>query len=1002
MTVPFRCPDCGNVMDSDLVQARFDGSCPWCLAQVATADPESQEPGIEISSTLSTGMNFGPYLLDLPLGKGGMGEVWKAKDSRLDRWVALKFLRQEDPGEFARFQREAQTAAGLSHPGIAAIYEVGEIDGRHYIAMQHVSGRTIETFPRSDWRLLVTLLRDAARAVEHAHRKGIIHRDLKPENLIVEKADDGWRAVVLDFGLARPIQGGEKLSLSGSIVGTPAYMSPEQARGAKLDERSDVYSLGASLYEVLTNRIPFEASSVFDTLKRVAEEDPVRPRLVNPRIHRDLETIVLKCMEKVPGRRYGSARELADDLTRFLAGELILARPAGPLIKGWKWTKRHRVVSAVAMAVLVGATGFLAFRSAEKRAKVAGLLREGHDAREDWNRMQAELGELTRQESEAAAAVKPHDGEEKKLTYWAFQKRREEKDREAALRHSEIIVAYTSALGVDPANAEARAALSALYFVEYEIAEKNRDHRGIELNEKLIRHFDDGHYGEKLLRQGTATIDSEPSGAEVFLFRYEEGSDRRLIPRPFRASSLVASDPPASSGEASGLACSSFNRWGSCPVQTLRLPAGSYLCVLRKAGFRDVHYPAFIGRGTRLSERVKLYTDEEIGPDYVYVPSGPFIMGEDSIGFGAAARKVVTTGDFFLRKTEVTFGEYLVFVNDVLAAEGLDKALHRTPRETPASNRLWTEPPPGALFSIPGHYDPQWPVVGIAWEDAEAYCKWLSRRDQQRGGRATYRLPSNIEWEKAARGADGRFYPWGNHFDWSFTKGQLSRQGYGGKAEPIGTYLKDESPYGVRDMAGSVREWCHDWKDNELSKYVRGGNAMGINTEWFRCSSRAEQIPWVVNQALGFRPLRENPGAWRVRSATDSLWVGQWIGHAKDIFGCRIQLSIDGDLVEGAIEWTPERLPGDPRLLLEDPAKAAELLGQTTGIETLRGTFDSGRRSMELKGVRVTDPKRIGIDWYRIVLSENGETFEGSSRGHDRRWESQFTGKKISGQIPSH
>src|SRR5262245_5379624 len=339
-----RCKSCGNPVDLDQAKAH-DGACPWCLAAF-TFSPEPV--GNLETAAQDAPTRFGKYLRTERLGAGGMGEVWKAFDTELNRWVALKFLKDEDPLVLSRSQREAKTAASLTHANIAAIYEVGYIDGRHFIAMQYIQGRTMAHFPRKDRRLIVQLFRDAARAVDHAHRHGIIHRDLKPDNLMVDgREEEGWSVVVLDFGLARPIEGGEKLSQSGEVYGTAPYMSPEQARGEHLDERADVYGLGATMYDVLTGKAPFEGTNLLEVIRKVGHEEPERPRKINPHIHRDLETIVLKCLEKDRDRRYANAHELADDLERFLNSDPILARPPSTLYRlRMKLGKRRAQVAA--------------------------------------------------------------------------------------------------------------------------------------------------------------------------------------------------------------------------------------------------------------------------------------------------------------------------------------------------------------------------------------------------------------------------------------------------------------------------------------------------------------------------------------------------------------------------------------------------------------------------------------------------------------------------------
>ncbi|MBI2923113.1 MAG: PQQ-binding-like beta-propeller repeat protein [Planctomycetes bacterium] len=299
------------------------------------------------------GDRFGKFVRTRKLGSGGMGEVWQAWDEELSRWVALKLLKGTDAEEIARFKREAQTAARLTHPNIAAIFDVGEESGRHWIAMQFVEGQTLKTWPRTDRRLLVRLVRDAARAVEFANRQGVIHRDLKPDNLMATGKGDGAHAYVMDFGLARATEGASDLSVTGQILGTPNYMPPEQAHGERADARADVYSLGATLYEILTDRRPFTGENVYATLKKVMEDDPVAPRRIDPSVDADLETIVLKCLEKERNRRYASAGDLADELDRFLKGEAISSRPASVLYRARKFVKRR--TSLVAAGALLAA-----------------------------------------------------------------------------------------------------------------------------------------------------------------------------------------------------------------------------------------------------------------------------------------------------------------------------------------------------------------------------------------------------------------------------------------------------------------------------------------------------------------------------------------------------------------------------------------------------------------------------------------------------------------------
>ncbi len=313
------------------------------------------------------------------LGEGGMGQVFKAFDPVLKRSVALKVLQRQDPDLLHRFRQEAQTQARVEHPNVCKVYEVGEADGLPYIAMQLVSGQTLDRVATAlPLEQRVLLMQRVAEAVHAAHQLGLIHRDIKPSNILVEEvAGQGLVPFVTDFGLARETSA-PHLTQLGVIAGTPQYMSPEQARGgeAPLDRRSDVYSLGATLYELLAGRPPFTGASAVEVLLNVLEAEPERPRALATAIPEDLETIVLKCMEKDPARRYESARAVAEELRRFLAGDPILARPASFAYRIGKKAKKNKlltaviVVSCLTIATLLGLWGAAWSRSAE-RARLA-------------------------------------------------------------------------------------------------------------------------------------------------------------------------------------------------------------------------------------------------------------------------------------------------------------------------------------------------------------------------------------------------------------------------------------------------------------------------------------------------------------------------------------------------------------------------------------------------------------------------------------------------------
>src|SRR5436305_2185258 len=317
------------------------------------------------------------YRVERLLGSGGMGTVYKAFDPTLDRWVALKFLYRNDATHAERFLREARAQARISHPNVCQIHEVGEAEGRPYIAMQYIDGRSLgeqcEELTLDD---KVRLVRDVARAIHAAHRSGLIHRDLKPGNILLAREETGEvHPYVVDFGLAMA-QDEISLSRTGMISGTPAYISPEAAQGRPLDRRTDVYSLGVVLYELLAGEHPFTGGNLARVLVRLVQEDPRPLRQIAPATPEDLETIVAKCLEKDPVRRYESARELAEDLDRFLDGEPIRARPAGLLYRIGKRLRKNRALAAVSAAAVLSLLVLGAFRlrsawRARERAELA-------------------------------------------------------------------------------------------------------------------------------------------------------------------------------------------------------------------------------------------------------------------------------------------------------------------------------------------------------------------------------------------------------------------------------------------------------------------------------------------------------------------------------------------------------------------------------------------------------------------------------------------------------
>lgn len=359
-----RCPSCHTSMQVAVDTSLTDIACQGCGERFQLVDPPHTT---RITPPLS---KLGRFELLERLGVGGFGAVWKARDTELDRTVAIKIPRQGvlTPEEQERFFQEARAAAQLRHPNIVSIHEVGREGESVYIVSDLVRGSTLDdqlTCQTYTGRQAAELAAVIADALHHAHEAGVVHRDLKPSNILM---DDAGEPHLTDFGLARREMGEATITVEGQVLGTPAYMSPEQARGDahQADRRSDVYSLGVMLYQMLTGQRPFGGSARL-LMYQVLHDEPPNLRKLNPRIARDLETITLKCMEKSPGRRYQSAREVADELGRYLAGDAIEARPMGSLSKVARWAKKRSAALALGLltCAVVGFAG-LYWRSASE------------------------------------------------------------------------------------------------------------------------------------------------------------------------------------------------------------------------------------------------------------------------------------------------------------------------------------------------------------------------------------------------------------------------------------------------------------------------------------------------------------------------------------------------------------------------------------------------------------------------------------------------------------
>ncbi len=806
------------------------------------------------------------------IGTGATAEVRRVKDAELNRVMAMKVLHPHllsASGVVARFVSEAQATAQLEHPGIIPVHAMGKLpDGRYYFTMKEVRGVTLGSViadvhgavkqgrwetAANGWtfRRLIEAFRKVCEAVAYAHARGVVHRDLKPENIMVGAFGE---VVVMDWGLAKIVgapepapDGQDVVSTSrsrdsafatrmGSIAGTPTYMPPEQARGAhnEIVPASDVYALGAILYEILSGHPPYQGNDAISVLAQVLDGPPPPPGRVAqsgpphatmtgeedgpPPIPEELSQICLKAIARMARDRYVNAGEMASEIEAWLDG-------------------------------------------AKKREQARIELDQAGALWEEVQQLRVQATEVREQARQLLQNVRPNEPVERKRPAWSLEERASRLEAKADLKEVVMTQVLQAALTFVPDYTEAHDLLASHYRTLHTEAELRRDRSSAVRYEVLLQAHDTGVHTGYLKGDGALTLVTDPPDAEVELCRYAL-FDRRLRTVPVRV-------------------------LGRTPLREVELQRGSYLLKIRAPGRAEVRYPIFIGRqehwdgvapGGKEPFPVYLPTATELGPNGLYVPAGWFWCGGDGEAPDALPRQRVWVDGFAMLRFPVTNYEYIAYLDALVRAGKEQDALRKAPRE-----RGGTVGRQGALIygrDAEGRFilrqdadgdkwEPTWPVVMVDHAGAEGYARWHTARTRQ-----PWRLPLSLEWEKAARGVDGRFYPWGDYLDptWCCMADSHSRRP---TLAPVDAYPTDESPYGVHGLAGNTRDWCLDphaeggplilhhkaalpnanKPDTTTPRYVRGGCWSG-NAHAARAAAQLWLDPDRRGSEVGLRLVR--------------------------------------------------------------------------------------------------------------------------------------------------
>jgi serine/threonine protein kinase/formylglycine-generating enzyme required for sulfatase activity len=834
---------------------------------------EAREPDLAI------GARIGRYVILERVGNGAMGVVYGAYDPELDRKIALKLLRGVGAGAAplarARMMREAKAMARLSHPNVAAVHDVGEYEERIFLATEFLSGGTVRSWldgKTRSWREIVAVFTAAGHGLAAAHAAGLVHRDFKPDNVLLDKEG---RARVVDFGLARNAEAAEaeskspsvidlagtreggsessdafppprfdpnlptgvdlsqsdkldKLTRTGALMGTPAYMAPEQFLGESTDERTDQFAFCVALYEALYGQRPFEGDTLL-ALSTSVTGGLFRPLPKERDVPAWIRRAVLRGLRLRREERYPSMTAL------------IAALDDDPAIKG-----RRRLIAAglvgVALASVLVARQFVAHRRAEVERRVTAEIATASARVREARETAAKVRDLRRWAFEAFDALDVDRGE----SLWR-QARAQEAAPDASYGQAEQ--SFETALVLDASRADARDQLGDVLLEHVAYAREMRMiERAQALTTALERNDPQGARRALLAAPGTLALRVTPATAAILLERFESDPSTDLrTTRP---------GPPAATGET-------------------KLPPGSYRLTLRAPGRADVLVPFEVDRGERLPLELELPEAASVPQGFVYIPAGRFWYGDADerlrTGFlNAVPLHRRQTPAFLIARHETTYAEWIAYVETLPPAQraaalpDVSTAVRGSLTLRPAGAK-WqlTFQPTSRRYSVrsdePFAYvgrqalaRQDWlsfPVGGVSVAAAERYVAWLRDTGRVPGAR----LCTELEWERAARGADDRAYPHGDQlqFDdanFDATYGRVD-SAYGPDA--VGSHARSRSPFGVDDLAGNIFELALSSQKRE-EIVIRGG-AYYFNAASCRSTNREIVPPTFQDVTTGFR-----------------------------------------------------------------------------------------------------------------------------------------------------